>query len=170
MTRRTSSSCTSGRMTTRRSSRKDCMRHWHRPTRSEARNLPPRALRVERGTTHAALRLPRIAGIRMWDVETAGTRHRRLMLALAAAPVSLLIAMAGAAHPAAPLVVEARIPLGDVHGRIEHLGIDLERHRLYVAELGNDSVGVVDLQAGKAVRTLGGLEEPQGIGYDASTD
>jgi len=106
----------------------------------------------------------------MWDVKTAGTRHRGLMLALAAAPVSLLMAMAGAARAAVPLVVEAKIPLGEVHGRIDHLGIDLQRHRLYVAELGNDSVGVVDLQAGKAGQTLGGLKEPQGIGYDAPTD
>src|SRR5690349_13114773 len=108
--------------------------------------------------------------MRMRDVETAGTRHRGLMLALAVASVSLLMAVAGAAHAAAPLVIEAKIPLGDVHGRIDHLGVDLERRRLFVAELGNDSVGVIDLQAGRAVRTLRGLEEPQGIGYDASTD
>jgi DNA-binding beta-propeller fold protein YncE len=41
---------------------------------------------------------------------------------------------------------------------------------LYVAELGNDSVGVVDLKAGKTTRTLTGLREPQGIGYVPSTD
>jgi DNA-binding beta-propeller fold protein YncE len=69
-----------------------------------------------------------------------------------------------------PLSVETKIPLGAVRGRIDHLGVDVKRRRLYVAELGNDSLGVVDLHAGKTVRTLGGLEQPQGIGYDATTD
>ncbi|HEX3913292.1 MAG TPA: YncE family protein [Steroidobacteraceae bacterium] len=66
--------------------------------------------------------------------------------------------------------LEAKISLGDVHGRIDHLAIDLKRQRLYVAELGNDSVGVVDLKERKTLRTLTGLKEPQGIGYVPSTD
>ncbi len=45
----------------------------------------------------------------------------------------------------APLQLEGKIPLGAVRGRIDHMAIDLDRHRLFVAELGNDSVGVVDL-------------------------
>src|SRR5690242_12400216 len=69
-----------------------------------------------------------------------------------------------------PLVIESKIPLGEVRGRIDHLGVDLGRHRLYVAELGNDSIGVVDLEAGRVLQTLRGLQEPQGIGYEAQTD
>ena len=53
-----------------------------------------------------------------------------------------------------PLALEAKIPLGDVSGRIDHLGIDVKRRRLFVAELGNDSLGVVDLGAGKLWRTI----------------
>jgi DNA-binding beta-propeller fold protein YncE len=68
------------------------------------------------------------------------------------------------------LALEAKIPLGDVHGRIDHLAVDSPRHRLFVAELGNDSVGVVDLAVGRTVRTLTGLREPQGIGYVSTTD
>src|SRR5882757_9213708 len=68
------------------------------------------------------------------------------------------------------LSVERTIPLGDIRGRIDHLAVDVSRRRLYVAELGNDSLGVVDLQAGKATRTLAGLREPQGIGYISTTD
>jgi DNA-binding beta-propeller fold protein YncE len=66
---------------------------------------------------------------------------------------------------AAPLVLETKIPLGEVSGRIDHLGIDVKRKRLFVAELGNDSLGLVDLVAGKVVRTIGGLSEPQGVAY-----
>ena len=68
-----------------------------------------------------------------------------------------------------PLVLETKIPLGDVSGRIDHLGIDLKRQRLLVAELGNDSLGVVDLASRKA-RTIAGFSEPQGVAYVASAD
>src|SRR5262249_25125899 len=49
--------------------------------------------------------------------------------------------------------------------RIDHLGADIKRQRLFVAELGNDSLGVVDLAAGRTIRTIGGLSEPQGVAY-----
>jgi DNA-binding beta-propeller fold protein YncE len=45
-----------------------------------------------------------------------------------------------------------------------------KRKRLFVAELGNDSLGVVDLAAGNVARTLTGLSEPQGVGYEPATD
>jgi hypothetical protein len=53
----------------------------------------------------------------------------------------------------APLVLEAKIPLGEVRGRIDHLAIDVERQRLFVAELGNDTLGVVDLAESKVLRS-----------------
>jgi YVTN family beta-propeller protein len=70
----------------------------------------------------------------------------------------------------APLSVEAKIPLGDVKGRLDHLAFDPRRQHLYVAELGNNSVGIVDLAARGVVRTVGGFHEPQGIGYEPTTD
>jgi YVTN family beta-propeller protein len=75
-------------------------------------------------------------------------------------PATLLAQTTGA-----PLVLEAKIPLGEVSGRIDHLGIDTKRRRLLVAELGNNSVGVVDLAAGKVLRRITGLSEPQGVAY-----
>src|SRR5438445_3478561 len=72
--------------------------------------------------------------------------------------------------PGPPLVVEAKIPLGDVSGRIDHLSIDMKRQRLFVAELGNNSLGVVDLAAGKVLRRIDGLSEPQGVAYVPFTD
>jgi len=74
-----------------------------------------------------------------------------------------------AAEPAA-LTLESNISLGDVRGRIDHVAFDLPRQRLFVAELGNDSVGVVDVREGKTIKTLTHLAEPQGIGYVPSTD
>jgi DNA-binding beta-propeller fold protein YncE len=77
---------------------------------------------------------------------------------------------ATAQSPSAPLVLEAKIPLGQVRGRIDHLAIDLKRQQLFVAELGNGSLGVVDLAAGKVLRRITGLSEPQGVGYDPASD
>jgi hypothetical protein len=68
------------------------------------------------------------------------------------------------------LSAEGDIPLGEVVGRIDHLAFDPGRHRLYVAELGNNSIGIVDLNARRVLRTVGGFEEPQGIGYEPVTD
>ena len=67
-------------------------------------------------------------------------------------------------------MLEAKIPLGQVSGRIDHLGIDTKRQRLFVAELGNNSLGVVDLSAGKILRRITGLSEPQGVAYVPFTD
>ena len=87
---------------------------------------------------------------------------RAILLAAASLmwPATVMAQTAGA-----PLVLEAKIPLGQVSGRIDHLGIDVKRQRLFVAELGNNSLGVVDLAAGKVLRTIAGLSEPQGVAY-----
>jgi DNA-binding beta-propeller fold protein YncE len=79
--------------------------------------------------------------------------------------MAMLPAVAEAQTAVAPLVLDAKIPLGQVSGRIDHLAIDTKRQRLFVAELGNDSLGVVDLAAGKVLRTIAGLSEPQGVAY-----
>ena len=70
----------------------------------------------------------------------------------------------------ADLRLETKIPLGAVRGRIDHMAIDLERQRLLVAELGNDSVGIVDLKQNKTIHTISGLAEPQGVGYAPAAD
>jgi YVTN family beta-propeller protein len=70
----------------------------------------------------------------------------------------------------APIQLETKIPLGDVRGQIDHMAIDLTRQRLFVAELGNDSVGIVDLANRKVIGRIPGLKEPQGVGYEPSTD
>jgi YVTN family beta-propeller protein len=88
----------------------------------------------------------------------------RLIL-LAAASLMWPAAVVAQTVAGAPLVLEAKILLGQVSGRIDHLGIDVKRQRLFVAELGNNSLGVVDLAAGKVLRTIAGLSEPQGVAY-----
>jgi len=79
---------------------------------------------------------------------------------------------AAAAAPAAetPLQLEAKIPLGEVSGRIDHMAADVKRQRLFVAELGNNTVGVIDLAERKLLQRLSGLKEPQGVGYEPASD
>ena len=48
-----------------------------------------------------------------------------------------------------PLQLTQTIALPDVRGRIDHLDIDLDGGRLFVAALGNNTVDVVDLRAGR---------------------
>ena len=73
-------------------------------------------------------------------------------------------------EPSPPLVLEKTIPLKGVSGRIDHLAVDLPRKRLFVAELGNDTVDVIDLNSGQAIHRIGGLKEPQGVAYARQTD
>lgn len=87
--------------------------------------------------------------------------------------LAVLVASASApltAAAAAPLVLESRIELGEVSGRIDHLAVDLKRQRLFIAELGNDSVGVVDLRSARLLQRLTGLSEPQGIVFAPASD
>jgi DNA-binding beta-propeller fold protein YncE len=74
------------------------------------------------------------------------------------------------AQPAAALEIERTIPLKDVTGRIDHMAIDLGRKRLFIAELGNGTVDVIDLAAGKVVHRIDALKEPQGVGYAPGAD
>lgn len=62
------------------------------------------------------------------------------------------------------------IPLPGVEGRIDHLSLDVVGARLFVAALGNNTVEVVDLKAGKVVRSLAGFSEPQGVLFVPESD
>ncbi len=92
-----------------------------------------------------------------------------LLAVIAAAGWHLGQARGQTEEPSLPRL-QSKIGLGNVRGRIDHLAVDLLRQHLFVAELGNNSVGIVDLDRRKLLRRIGGLKEPQGIGYVAATD
>ncbi len=71
--------------------------------------------------------------------------------------------LGGSAHAQS---LEKTIPLPGVAGRIDHLAYDADHQRLYVAALGNNTVEIIDVQAGKVLHTIGGLSEPQGLLYE----
>jgi hypothetical protein len=78
--------------------------------------------------------------------------------------------IAAPARAEALLLLETTIPLHNVSGRIDHMAIDLPRKRLMVAELGNNSVDIIDLDNGSSVHRISRLREPQGIGYAGRAD
>src|SRR6185312_7102584 len=63
------------------------------------------------------------------------------------------------------LTVSKTIPLPDVRGRIDHFALDSKGGRLFMAALGNDTVEVMDVAAGKRSHTISGCSEPQGLAY-----
>jgi DNA-binding beta-propeller fold protein YncE len=67
--------------------------------------------------------------------------------------------------PASPLRPQYTIPLPNVQGRIDHLAADIQRQRLFVAALGNNTVEALDLSRKRLIKSLAGLDEPQGIRY-----
>ncbi len=77
--------------------------------------------------------------------------------------VFLFCAVAGLC--AQPFRLEKTIPLPDVEGRIDHLAMDVQHHRLLLSALGTDEVEVIDVQAGTIIHKLPGMHEPQGTGY-----
>lgn len=69
-----------------------------------------------------------------------------------------------------PLKLEKTIQLPDVQGRIDHMSIDVKGQRLFVSALGNHTLEVIDLKAGKRTNTIPGLQEPQGALYVPGSD
>jgi YVTN family beta-propeller protein len=69
-----------------------------------------------------------------------------------------------------PLRLQKIIELPDVQGRIDHMSIDVKGGRLFVSALGNNTVEVIDTKAGTRVKTIPGLQEPQGVLYVPAVD
>jgi hypothetical protein len=70
-----------------------------------------------------------------------------------------------AAQDHAPLRLVQTIPMPNVKGRIDHMDLDIKGKRLFVAGLDNGSVEVVDLQAGRWLKSIPGFKKTQGVVY-----
>src|ERR1700731_2942096 len=64
-----------------------------------------------------------------------------------------------------PLRLVQTIPMPNVKGRIDHMDVDVQRNRLFVAGLDNGSVEVINLGAGKWLKSIPGFKKTQGIAY-----
>lgn len=64
-----------------------------------------------------------------------------------------------------PLQLEEEIPVPGVAGRLDHFTADVKRKRLFVSALGNNTVEIIDTFAGRVIRSIKGLSQPQGPLY-----
>jgi DNA-binding beta-propeller fold protein YncE len=66
----------------------------------------------------------------------------------------------------APLVLVRIIPMPDVQGRFDHMGVDSNTGRIFAAVYGNDSVEVLEVQRGRRVHSIqAGFSKPQMVAY-----
>lgn len=84
--------------------------------------------------------------------------HVRVVLAA-------IVGMASAAAAEPPLAEVQVIALPGVKGRIDHFAVDPAGKRLFVSALGNHTLEVLDVGAGKRITSIEGLKEPQGVAY-----
>ena len=66
-----------------------------------------------------------------------------------------------------PLRFIQSIPLPNVDGFLDHMGVDVRGRRLFVPTEVQKTVAVVDLRAGKVVHTITGLSNPHTVLYRA---
>lgn len=92
-------------------------------------------------------------------------RVDRLNIAAAAALVFAVGFPFARSAPAQSLVLDRIIELPEVRGRLDHLDMDIEGNRLFLAALGAGSLEVIDLGAAKRVARIAPLGEPQGVAY-----
>ena len=69
-----------------------------------------------------------------------------------------------------PLQLEEEIPVPGVAGRLDHFTADAKRKRLFVSALGNNTVEVIDVFAGRVMHSIKGLAQPQGPLYVPRVD
>jgi hypothetical protein len=60
------------------------------------------------------------------------------------------------------LILAAKVPLAGVSGRIDHFTFDPKRRLTIFSGLGNNTIEIVNNFQGKRVKTIAGLNEPQG--------
>jgi DNA-binding beta-propeller fold protein YncE len=81
-----------------------------------------------------------------------------------------LLVWTAAAAAESPLKLVQTIPLAGPAGRLDHLALDAKHGRLFVANMANASLDVVDLKAGKLVKQVPGQKGIQGIAYAPDLD
>jgi len=69
-----------------------------------------------------------------------------------------------------PLQLEEQIPVPGVAGRLDHFSADAKRRRLFVSALGNNTLEVIDVFAGRVIHSIKGLAQPQGPLYVPGVD
>jgi hypothetical protein len=81
------------------------------------------------------------------------------MLCCAAVLLSSAFPIHAERGPALRLV--QTLPLPGVSGRLDHMAVDVDKRRLFVAAVANGTIEVLDLDAGKAINSIPGIKDAQ---------
>jgi DNA-binding beta-propeller fold protein YncE len=88
------------------------------------------------------------------------------LLLLSGLVVSVSVPAADAAARRSPPLAEVQaVALPGVQRRIDHFAVDPAGQRLFVSGLGNHTLEVVDLAAGRRITSIPDLNEPQGVAF-----
>jgi DNA-binding beta-propeller fold protein YncE len=92
---------------------------------------------------------------------------KRRVLMLVACLFVILLALTGKAQTDAPLKLVQTIPMPGVQGRLDHITVDVKGKRLFIPANGENqnTVEVIDIQAGKRIASIPGQSKPQGTFY-----
>jgi hypothetical protein len=89
--------------------------------------------------------------------------------AMVALLVLVCVGLTRGAEPKSLKLVQT-IALKGAPGRLDHMAIDTEHSRLFVANLSNNSLDIIDLKAGKLVKQIPDQKKIQGVAYAADLD
>src|SRR5215831_9713207 len=92
----------------------------------------------------------RMLCVLMYTEGESPMRHSYPILLL----VLALLTMHAHAQEGTPLRLVQTIPLPHVEGRIDHMAVDVQGQRLFVAALGNNTLEIIDLKAGTRLHTI----------------
>lgn len=90
-------------------------------------------------------------------------KKRRLLLRMMGLLFAPVLSMHG--QDKLPLKLIQEIPMPNVQGGMDHLGVDIKGKRLFAAARENNTLEVIDLKAGKRVQSIPGQSKPQGVFY-----
>src|ERR1700730_5047726 len=85
----------------------------------------------------------------------------KLLLTVCCAALFAGSAVRTSAQDKQALKLVRTISLPAVTGRLDHMGVDLEKKRLFVAAVSNNTLEVVDLTGGKVIKSLNGIKDTQ---------
>src|ERR1700738_2740837 len=85
----------------------------------------------------------------------------KLLLTVCCAALFAGSAVRTSAQDKQALKLVRTISLPAVTGRLDHMGVDLEKKRLFVAAVANNTLEVLDLDGGKVIKSLPGFKDTQ---------
>src|ERR1700675_2662418 len=84
---------------------------------------------------------------------------------LGIATIALFQCLPASADGQAALRLAQSVPMPEVDGRIDHFVVDVKGQRVFLAALAKNTIEVIDLKAGRVIKTLPGFAKPQGVRF-----